>query len=675
MRLVRFGITFAWACAGAEEIHELAPITVSATRAENPFATVPYSIGYAAKEEIQRANRQLTLAETLEGVPGVFIQNPWNFAQDTRIAIRGFGARADFGIRGIRLLVDGLPATTPDGQGEVDGLDLGSAARIEVLRGPGAAFYGAASGGVILVKTEDPPSRPFTEGRLTLGEDRFRHWQAKLGGTSGDIGYLLSGGYLETDGYREHSETENRKLNGKVDWRVSSQDKLRLVFNVIDYPLQNDPGGLTREEAAADPRQARERNLLYDGGERVEQQRLGVQYERTLDSERRLKVSLHSTWRDFANKLPFEAGGQVAYDRRFYGARFQYGLDMDRIRVRVGADLDVQEDDRRNYDNVQGERGELALHQDEDVRSGGLYTVFQYEAGERVDLSAALRFDEVVFDVEDRYLADGNDGGERTFREWSPSVGLSWRTAPGLVLFGNASTAFETPTTTEFDNPDGGGFNPDLGAQQSRSIEAGIRGTAEKEDLVLTLQASAFRIDIEDALVPYELEEFPGREFFRNAGESRRNGLELAMALQFSRVFTVEADYTWSDFHYTRFDAPGGDFSENHIPGIPRHFGGVRLEYEPPGGFFALWQTRFVGAMQANDANSSRVDGYIVSDLRIGFRGMSGAWEWEPFLGLDNVFNKDYFANIRINAFGGRYFEPAPDRRVFLGIRVRYAPQ
>lgn len=669
--MVGLGIAFACACAGAEEIHELAPVTVTATRAEHSFSTVPYSMGLIGEKEIQRANRQLTLAESLDGVPGVFIQNPWNFAQDTRIAIRGFGARADFGIRGIRLLVDGIPATTPDGQGEVDGLDLGSAARIEVLRGPGAAFYGTASGGVILVETEPPPDAPFAEGRWTLGEDGFRHWQAKAGGTSAGIGYFLSAGYLETDGYRQHSETENRKLNGKVHWRVSPRDELRIVFNVIDYPLQNDPGGLTKEEALADPRQARQRNLLYDGGERVEQQRLGVQYEHSFDENRRFKAALHSTWRDFANKLPFEPGGQVAYDRHFYGARLQYGLEEERWKVRVGADLDVQEDDRRNYDNLQGERGPLALQQTEDVRSSGVYSVIQYEPAERIELTGALRFDEVVFDVEDRYLPDGNDGGERTFREWSPSVGVSWRTAPGLVFFGNAATAFETPTTTEFDNPDGGGFNPDLGAQQSRSIEAGIRGSVEKEDLVLFLQAAAFRIAIEDALVPYELEEFPGREFFRNAGESRRDGFEMAMALQISGGFSVEADYTWSDFHYTSFATPAGDFSGNRIPGIPRHYGGVRLNYEHPRGFFARWQTRFVGAMRADDANTTRVEGHTVSDLRIGFRGRNGSWEWEPFLGMDNVFGEAYFANIRINAFGGRFYEPAPDRRFFLGIRVR----
>ena len=656
---------------GGEEVHELAPLTVTPTRMEQLPETVPYSIGVVGREEIQRANRQLTLAESLRGVPGVYIQNPWNFAQDTRIAIRGFGARADFGIRGIQLLVDGIPATTPDGQGEVDGIDLGSAGRIEVLRGASAAFFGAASGGVILMETEEPPAKPFVEVRGTMGEDAFRHWQWKAGGRVEDIGYLLSAGYLNAAGYRDHSETENRRLSGKVNWDLSPEKRIRLVWNVIDYPLQNDPGGLTRGEAANDPRRARSRNLLFDGGERVEQQRLGLLYKEQRENGRRLDFAIHSTWRDFANKLPFFDGGQVSYNRHFYGGRFQYGFAGEGGTLHLGADVDVQEDNRRNYNNEEGRRGNLALDQKETVRSAGVFVLGRYRVAENWRLTAALRFDEVTFEVEDRFDADGDDSGDRAFREWSPSIGLSWRVARNFVFYTNASTAFETPTTTEFDNPAGGGFNPNLEAQQSRSFELGLRGSRGGEAVGVSWQAAAFRIEIDDALVPFELPAFPGREFFRNAGESIRNGLELAAEARLPHGFLVAADYTWSDFHYKRFAGPEGDFAGNRIPGIPRHYGSLLVRYDHPIGWFARWRTRLIGSLQANDANSEKVEGYSVTDLRFGYTGKAGRWEWEPFLGIDNLFGEEFFANIRINAFGGRHFEPAPDRRLFGGLRVR----
>lgn len=669
--LAAAGLTFDVAVT-AETVYELEPLAVESTRLDQDWLEVPYAVSVLGKEAIQRAERQLTLDESLAGVPGVFILNRNNFAQDTRIAIRGFGARADFGIRGIRLVVDGIPATTPDGQGEVDGLDLGSAARIEVLRGPSAVFYGASSGGVIRIETEAPPEVPFAETRLMAGEDNLLSLQVKAGGTRADVGALVSGTWLQLDGYRRHSATRNRKLNGKVDYRMEGERRLRLVFNVIDFPLQDDPGGLTRSEVLADPRQARDRNLQFDAGESVSQERVGLQYKTPFGRGGSLDLAVYGLERDFANRLPFVDGGQVSFRRHAYGARLQYRLAGERFRFSAGTDLDTQDDARSNNENLNGSRGSLVLRQDEEVDSLGLYGLMHYSLSEEISLSAGLRHDRVDFGVRDSLLTDGDDSGSIAFTELSPSAGLSWTLAPGMALYTNASQSFETPTTTEFDNPDGGGFNTDLEAQRARSLEAGLRGNRLLNGQRLSFNLAVFSIEIEDALVPFELPEFPDREFYRNAGRSTRDGLEAEIMMAFENGFRIGIDYTYSDFRYDRFVVGESDFSGNRVPGIPRHYGGLDITYDRGTGLFAVLRTRFVGNYHAEDANTETIDAYSVTDLRLGYRWRAGAWSMEPFLGIDNLFDRAYFDNVRLNAFGGRYFEPAPGMRAYAGLLVRY---
>jgi iron complex outermembrane receptor protein len=654
----------------SEPVETLPTLTVSATRMERPLNEVPTAVSRIETESIKRGNRQISLDEALQEVPGVFVLNPYNYAQDTRIAIRGFGARSDFGIRGIRLVVDGIPATTPDGQGEVDGLDLGSAERIEVLRGPAAALYGSASGGVIRIETESGPTTPFMETRISGGQDGFFNTQFKAGGQDGPLNYLISAAHLRFDGYRDNSTTENTRLNGKVEYEFDAAMRLRLVFNVIDFPQQDDPGGLTRAEADADPRQARQQNLDFDSGESVTQQRIGLVHIWDLDGARSLESRLHYTHRDFANKLPFQDGGQITFERHFYGGGLLYRQSQGSLRWSAGVDFDVQKDARQEYDNLNGRQGNLALDQQENVQSRGLFLSQAYALTEDVELFAALRYDTVHFDVEDRLLADGDDSGDIRFSEWSPMLGLSWTPSAAVTLYANVSTAFETPTTTEFDNPTGGGFNSGLQSQSATNFEVGLKDQTTLVGRTLRYELAAFHIDIDDALVPFEIGD---NDFFRNAGKSRRQGLEAALSTELGFGWSLGFSYTWSDFRYREFAVGGQDFSGKRTPGIPEHTAALRLDYAHPSGFFASWRTRLVGSFYADDANAERIAAYSVSDLRLGYTHQSGRWTVEPYLSVNNVLDESYFANIRINAFGGRYFEPAPGRSLFGGIRVRYS--
>lgn len=646
--------------------------TVKATRLEATTFEVPAAVSFVDRETIQKASAQLSINEALQTVPGVFVLNPYNYAQDSRIAIRGFGARSDFGIRGVRVVVDGIPATLPDGQAGVDGLDLGSAASIEVIRGAAASIYGPASGGVIRIETEDAPSRPFAETRITAGDYGLLKSQFKAGWADGSWNVLVSSSYLDYEGYRENSQTRNKALNAKLRYTLESGAELTTIINAIDYPVQDDPGGLTAAEVAVNPRQARARNLQFDGGESVRQEKLGFAYRQPLAEAHELRLHGFAVERDFANRLPFTDGGQVRFERLYYGGGASYAFTGEPFRLVAGVELGYQDDARENYDNLNGAEGPLALDQDERVLNFGSYLTGELALPGEVTLSAALRYDEVRFDVEDNFLSDGDDSGELSFRETSPTIGIRWQPLPEFTLYGNVATSFETPTTTEFDNPSGGGFNDALLAQQALSYELGVKGRLPELPGRPTFDFALFTIEVDDALVPYELAAFPDREFFRNAGSSRKNGAEAAINVFPTERLSATLSYTYSDFKYKNFDPGGNDFSGNRLPGVPEHFANVRLGYDDPSGLSLRWNTRFVGALQADDANTTEVSAYSFSDLRVSWERDFGRWTIEGFAGLNNVFDKAYSANIRINAFGGRYYEPAPERNVYGGLRLRY---
>ena len=362
----------------------------------------------------------------------------------------------------------------------------------------------------------------------------------------------------------------------------------------------------------------------------------------------------------------------MRFERFFYGGGASYAYDEAPFRFVAGVELGEQNDARENYDNLNGTQGPLDLDQDEHVQNLGLYATGEWALTKELTASAALRYDEVRFDVEDQFLGDGDDSGELTFRETSPTAGIRWQPQPGLSFYGNVATSFETPTTTEFDNPSGGGFNSSLEAQKALSFEAGVKGGFADLPLRPTFDLALFTIEVDDALVPFELEDFPEREFFRNAGSTRKNGFEAALRVFPTERLSAALSYTYSDFHYKEFEALGNDFGGNRLPGVPEHFGNLRIDYRHPSGFSLIWNTRFVGALQADDANTTEVSGYSFSDLRLSWERELGDWTIEAFAGLNNVFDEAYSANIRINARGGRFYEPAPDRNAYAGLRVRY---
>ncbi len=668
--LVPFAAAFAHGQASAPG-GVLDEIVVTGTRMESPVREVPRSISVVGRDRIQNATQQLGLDEALAGVPGLYMQNRYNFSQDLRISLRGFGARSGFGIRGIRVYVDGIPETLPDGQAQVDSIDLGSAKSIEVLRGPASSLYGNASGGVIAVETELGDMSPFVEAGLSGGELGYEKYQLKTGGSFDSADYLFNASRQEIDGYRDHSFSKGSLLNGKVGIRFTEDDRMTVAINHTDQPQSEDAGGINADEVAAGLRGARDVNVLFNAGEALSQQRIGFVYER--DRPRGdLLLRNYYVWRDFSNTLPFVDGGAVDLQRFFYGVGAQYSPKdalPDSLELTMGIDIDRQADDRRRFDNNEGVLGDLTFDQEENVDSTGIYLQAMYDLSEDLTVSAGLRYDELTFDINDNYVADGDDSGEIEFDEVSPSAGINLSFGEH-ILFGSFSRSFETPTTTELANPDGsGGFNLSLNPQLADNYEIGIKG--ERNDTYYEL--AVFRINLTDELVPFELAGFPGRTFFSNAGESERSGIETALAWKHDSGLAADLSYTFSDFIFEDFvDESGNSFAGAELPGLPRHFGYAGVSYQRDAGLFARLEAVYSGALYADNANATEIGSYVVTNFRASKEFDSGNWLIRPYFGVNNIFNERYNSNIRINAFGGRYYEPAPDRNFYAGVVVRY---
>ena len=654
---------------------DLAPIQVTAYRLEQPDLKTPLSLSVISEYRLQHGQQQLALDEVLAAVPGVFVQNGDNFAQDLRVSIRGFGARSAFGIRGIKIMVDGFPETTPDGQGQVDNIDPGSVTSVGVIRGASSGLYGNASGGFIQFNTLNFREKEYLELAASGGSFGFQKYQFRTGGgMAGKLLYQLGGSFTQSDGYRKQSAMKNYLLNGGFLLPLDSTSELRIVFNYVNSPLAQDPGGITRDQAAEDPRSAWARNLDFDADEALAQGRVGGSWIKQLNSKHQLAAKAYHTRRRFTNKLPFNAGGIVDLDRKFTGAGLSHAYQGQMFgfpwQVTSGIDFDLQSDDRKRYDNLDGNKGNLSFEQQEVFSSIGIYLVQALQLTERLSINPGLRFDMLGLEAEDRFLSDGDDSGKRSYQRFNPILGTVYSFAPSFHLFANLATSFETPALSELSaNPSGGGgFNPELKPQQATSYELGAKGWLEKQRL--RYEVSLFFIQLQDEFVPYELAAYPGRTFYRNAGESSRMGVETGLGAYLGKGFYTYLNYAFSSFKVIDNQAVAPAEMKTDMPGIPRHRGYLELRYYKSEGLFATLQTQLNGSLFADNLNLVKTDRYVLAHVRLGYRKRFEKWALEPFAGINNLTGAEYFSNVRINAFGGRYFEPGAERNFFAGVKV-----
>ena len=660
-----------WAQTDTEAV--LPTVEVSAPRLARELYATPAAVSTIDQDAIAQGQQRVRLDESLNRVPGVFLQNRDNFAQGQRISIRGFGARAPFGVRGITVMVDGIPYTLPDGQAQLDAIDLDSAERIEVIRGPSSVLYGNAAGGVIDITTADGRDNPGTRLRMGAGSDGYQKMALQNGGVQGDWSHHISLTALNVDGYREQSSTEKYLLNAKLRRELGSDRALTAIINLLDNPRSEDPGALNAREVAEGRDQAAPNSLALDAGQTVDQQLIGLQYEDLSAGEGELYLKGFIAQRDFEQQLPFVGSSRLGYQRDYMGASAEYHHEVTLgnlpLNYIVGVDAARQKDDRfRNDVNPQGAVGEPLADETQTATSTGVFAQGDLALSELLTLSLGTRFDRVDLDVDDDFAADGDQSGQRTFNEWSGSAGLSYRYRPQHQAYINTGTAFETPTFSEFANPAGGGFNPSVEPQKAWNREVGLRGYIEP--LALDYDVALFSVRVRDELVPYDE---GGRTFYQNAGDTNRDGVELALGWQLADQWRLDSALTLARYEFDEFATPSERFDGNRIPGLPEQTWVNQLTWENLDERFATLETEYVGDLVADNANQTAVDSYWLVNLRVGDGWqLSQQTRLSAYVGLRNLLDEEHYSNVRLNGTFGRFYEPAPGRSVYGGVELSF---
>jgi len=667
-------------------VRQLPELNVTVTRSAEPLLRVPYAVGVLDRTDIQRGQQTTGIDEALNNLPGVVVSNRYNFSLDQRISIRGFGSRSNFGVRGLKILLDGVPQTLPDGQSQLTNIDFSTIERAEVLRGASSSLYGNASGGVISFQSQAATAGPFAQtvrvqgGSGERNGDDFYKWQTWTSGRSGRVSGTLSLSQFKADGFRQHSAAEVRQLNAGVDYAISGSTLARLRLSLADNPEAQNPGALTLAEYLANPDSAASNNIRRGADKDAQQHQLAFGLRHFDEAGNEYEATVFGLLRDLANPLAAPpdvnpgptAGTYVAIDRAVGGVRLsasrRLGPNSEAPRLTTGADLQLMRDDRQNLVHDGGvPTGTVFLDQLEKITELGPFAQVQWSPNERLLLSTGLRYDWVRFALDDRYVGDGtDDSGARTMSALSANVGASWTFNDRFVPYVNVSTAFETPTTTELVNQaDGsGGFNPQLGPQRAVNYEIGARGQPIP---AVSYSVAFFLGRVTDAIV--QQAEVGGRAFFRNAGRTHNDGAEVGLTLSPVSALTLSAAYT-----YARYRFADEALNGNRLPGVPEHFWRLGLRSILPAGFYADADHTISTSVAADDVNTIIVPawGAGVTNLRVGWAGDIGTLTLAPFLGLNNLWDRRYIGSVTLNGLGGRVIEPAPGRVVYVGTEIGY---
>lgn len=692
------------AAAQAATPGSLPPVTVTATRIETPAFDVPASIDRIGSDQIRDSRRQVNISEDLAGVPGVQARDRENYAQDVQISIRGFGARASFGIRGVRLYVDGIPATFPDGQGQITNVDLGSADRIEVLRGPYSALYGNSSGGVISVFTETGAGRPqvdFALGGASYGGLRAA---SKVSGSTGDgagsLAYLLSGSHFQTDGYRDHSAADRNIGNLKLRYRVDADSELTVIANSLNLPKAQDPLGLSRAQYNADPRSVDASALQFDTRKTVGQVQGGLIYERRIDAGNSLRALVYTGHRSTEQyqAIPvatqaslLHPGGVISLGSGYSGTDLRWtsrgvAFGESVYSVVAGIAYDTLDQHRRGYQNfigsgasaVVGVKGALRRDENDTARNLDEYLQAELHIGAAWTVSAGLRHSQVRIETADHYIvgANGDDSGSARYGATLPVLGVLYALSDRVHVYATAGRGFETPTLNELAyRPDGtAGLNFDLQPAHNDNLEVGVK---TRTDGFGELTAAAFGIRTTHEIVT--LSNVGGRATYQNAGSTRRTGIEIGWRNTFAENLRAQAAVSHLDASYRDpfktcnvspcpATAQQTIASGNTIPGVARDTVAASLDWSPPLGLRAGVEGRYSGRVYVNDANADAAPGYAVFGAHIGYVASLGPWKLTGFVRSDNLLDRRYAGSVIVNEGNSRFFEPAPGRTWATGV-------
>ncbi|EMJ8099430.1 TPA: TonB-dependent receptor PqqU [Klebsiella pneumoniae] len=654
----------------------------------------PAAVSVVNGDEMRQAAPRVNLSESLGAVPGLQVQNRQNYAQDLQLSIRGFGSRSTYGVRGLRIYVDGIPATMPDGQGQTSNIDIGSVDTIEVLRGPFSALYGNSSGGVINVTSQTGTQPPTVEASSYYGSFGTWHYGMKATGAvgdgshAGDVDYTVSTNRFTTHGYRDHSGARKNLANARLGVRINDVSKLTLLLNSVDIKA-NDAGGLTADEWRDNPRQS-PRGDQYNTRKNTRQTQAGLRYERQLSAQDDLSVMMYAGERETtqfqsiprAPQLkPSHAGGVIDLTRHYQGidTRLTHrGELLVPVTLTAGLDYENMSERRKGYENFvmvngapqYGEQGALRRNERNLMWNVDPYLQTQWQLTDKLSLDAGVRYSSVWFDSNDYYITPGNgdDSGDASYHKWLPAGSLKYALTDAWNVYLSAGRGFETPTINElsYRSDNQSGLNFGLKPSTNDTVEIGSK-TRIGNGL---FTAALFQTNTDNEIVVDSSS--GGRTSYKNAGKTRRQGMELGLDQQFGESWRLKAAWTWLDATYRTNVCDDASCNGNRIPGIARNMGYASFGYQPEQGWYAGSDIRYMSDIMANDENTAKAPSWTVVGLTTGYKWSYGRMDMDLFGRIDNLFDREFVGSVIVNESNGRYYEPAPGRNYGIGLNLAW---
>ena len=679
--------------AAAQAVDEQTMVVTAAPTTVSELDT-PAAVSVVNGDEMRQAAPRVNLSESLGAVPGLQVQNRQNYAQDLQLSIRGFGSRSTYGVRGLRIYVDGIPATMPDGQGQTSNIDIGSVDTIEVLRGPFSALYGNSSGGVINVTSQTGTQPPTVEASSYYGSFGTWHYGMKATGAvgdgshAGDVDYTVSTNRFTTHGYRDHSGARKNLANARLGVRINDVSKLTLLLNSVDIKA-NDAGGLTADEWRDNPRQS-PRGDQYNTRKNTRQTQAGLRYERQLSAQDDLSVMMYAGERETtqfqsiprAPQLkPSHAGGVIDLTRHYQGidTRLTHrGELLVPVTLTAGLDYENMSERRKGYENFvmvngapqYGEQGALRRNERNLMWNVDPYLQTQWQLTDKLSLDAGVRYSSVWFDSNDYYITPGNgdDSGDASYHKWLPAGSLKYALTDAWNVYLSAGRGFETPTINElsYRSDNQSGLNFGLKPSTNDTVEIGSK-TRLGNGL---LTAALFQTDTDNEIVVDSSS--GGRTSYKNAGKTRRQGMELGLDQQFGESWRLKAAWTWLDATYRTNVCGDASCNGNRIPGIARNMGYASFGYQPEQGWYAGSDIRYMSDIMANDENTAKAPSWTVVGLTTGYKWSYGRMDMDLFGRVDNLFDREYVGSVIVNESNGRYYEPAPGRNYGIGLNLAW---
>ncbi|MES2547681.1 MAG: TonB-dependent receptor [Pseudomonadota bacterium] len=672
----------------------MAPVVVTGTRIEQNSFDLPIAIDVVDEEDIQAGQLQMTLSESLIRIPGITAQNRTQTAQDPQISSRGFGSRSSFGVRGVRVYVDGIPLTMPDGQGQPGVVDLSAIRSIEVMRGPFSALYGNSSGGVIQLFTENAPKTPEVGATVMFGSYATKRQIMNAAGNADGVEYLLNVSNFESDGYRDNSESDKQQATAKFKFNLSEDTKLSTLINWFDQDAQ-DPLGLTRSAAFSDPKSVPNSAIAANTRVSRSHAQVGFNLEHAFNTNNKINligyVGNRENLQYLSTSATTTAGRASEISRDFWGSDVRWDNNGDFFgkpyNLSVGVNYGKSSDDRLDINADGGikrstnvaNNANSALNRDEENISTNFdrYIQGKLSISKNVDIHAGARRTKVRLQVNDQFVSgtgnNGDNSGSVSYEKTTPVIGIIWKATPTLNLYANYGKGFETPTFIEaaFNAVNNGIPNLDLKPSESQNFELGAKAFVGANTQV---NLNLFKISTDDEIVARETN-FANRSVFANANKTKRTGAELSIDSQFSNNISTYFSYALLN---AKFDsdfagASGLVASGNKIPGTYRSqiYGEVAWKYEPLG-FSTALEGRHNSKSYVNDTNTDTAPSYTIFNLRAGFEQNLANWRFSEYLRVENMFDKEYIGSVRVNDANLRFYEPAADRNYLLGLSASY---